>query len=357
MTVEIVCADARKALAAMPAGSVHACITSPPYWGLRDYGLGPDALGLEPTPELYVEHIVQVMREVWRVLRDDGTLWLNLGFKWDGRGNCIDTAHMVRDAVVADGWYFKAPIVWAKRNTMPESVRKRPTSAHEMVFLMAKHSQTRYYYDQDAIREPKAESTVADPRMNENGHRRERGYPGAPSAGGTNLGGPQGGRNKRSVWEIATQPYPGAHFAVFPEKLVEPCILAGTSEWGCCPECGAPWERVVEKGIVPHDAEAKYPVGAGERMGKARDALRARGKNHDNPFEPVKTTGWRPTCDHDDEPVPCTVLDPFAGSGTVGLVAERLGRHSVLIDASEDYCWMARERTAQMGLMEQSPPH
>jgi DNA modification methylase len=374
MTVDIICADACDALGAMPVGSVHACITSPPYWGLRDYGLEPGvwgsecehewgesivskandsnrgdmewttggppgakvkgervsqgafcrrcnawrgSLGLEPTPELYVEHIVQVMREIRRVLRDDGTLWLNLGDSYSSGGrdyrdpgkrlnsdgrlaglekkgtrpptpdglkpkDLVGVPWRVAFALQADGWWLRSDIIWSKPNPMPESVTDRPTRSHEYLFLLSKSA--RYYYDADAIREPKAEATVGDPRTNENGHRRKRGYPGEPSKGGTNLGGPQGGRNRRSVWEIATQPYAKAHFATFPEKLVEPCILAG------CPEGGK-------------------------------------------------------------------VLDPFAGSGTVGLVAERLGRHSVLIDASEDYCRMARERTAQMGLMEQSAPH
>jgi hypothetical protein len=147
------------------------------------------------------------------------------------------------------------------------------------------------------------------------------------------------------VWEIATQPYPKAHFATFPEKLVEPCILAGTSERGCCPECGAPWERVVEAeggtiGRSWHDHEDD-----GARGQRAENAAKG-----GHGYRRVDR-GWRPACDHDGEPVPCRVLDPFAGSGTVGLVAERLGRHSILIEMSADYCKMARERTAQMGLM------
>ena len=632
MTVEIICADARTALAEMPKGSVYCAITSPPYWSLRDYGLEPvvwgepvepcehewgeesyqrrsndggepdrkqetnvgavgqdepvhhafcrrcsawrGSLGLEPTPELYVEHIVQVMRAVRRVLRDDGTLWLNLGDSYaSGKGTCYNPgggdgslgkqrkeagAHplnrgnvsVLRDsglkpkdlvgvpwrvafALQADGWYLRAEIIWAKLNPMPESVRDRPTRSHEQIFLFSKAP--RYYYDAQAVaepsdvtanliqseyealhrlsEEPSAERLLPSSQQGQlfsdlqglhegQGHRMAgdgerppedpRGQPSvspqrerqgsasavgsqptethvhgrlpsqSPGQGGSTESEPisegkdasgallsvpegQGGtgsqdaepdgqgpakpsipqaadvdsgserpdgsgldrhqgeasesvlllpagdtkvddgspaapeqwraarqgehrpslpelqfkeakqasasrpsRNLRSVWTIATQPYPGAHFACFPEKLVEPCILAGTSEWGCCPDCGAPWERVVEKGeLREHPAREGRSVrnvafdgdgysDSGGTLGLTREA---------------ETTGWRPTCDHEAEPVPCRVLDPFSGSGTVGLVAERLGRHSVLIDASEDYCRMARERTAQMGLM------
>lgn len=473
MTVEIICADAREALAAMPDGSVHTCITSPPYWGLRDYGLEPvvwgdaecghewgeesyqrrsndggdpnrkqetnagalgrdepiyhafcrrcsawrGSLGLEPTPELYVEHIVQVMREVRRVLRDDGTLWLNLGDSYAGSQKGIGadgTAYggakqrtnsgsmglpVIKDipglkpkdlvgipwrvafALQADGWWLRSDIVWSKPNPMPESVTDRPTRSHEYLFLLSKSA--RYYYDQDAIQEP-AKNPEDDIRRIEQQHEKNKSAATAERGGlrvrkskmpdgwathkgnhgtihqdGREAGAPTvipAGRNKRSVWEIATQPYAKAHFATFPEKLVEPCILAGTSEWGCCPECGAPWERMVEKGKLVPDAPGYKPRGAEHpRDGFRAVGMTVKGDPHgsaapNHHYERIDK-GWCPTCDHEGEPAPCTVMDPFAGSGTVGLVAERLGRHSVLIDANEDYVKMARERTAQMGLM------
>ena len=265
--------------------------------------MGSDAIGLEPTPELYVEHIVQVMHEVKRVLRDDGTLWLNLGDSYSGSGrgpSSMNSAQEMWNATVpaglkpkdlvgipwrvafalqADGWWLRSDIVWSKPNPMPESVTDRPTRSHEYVFLLSKSA--RYYYDADAIREQTNTMATWEEWVAGDGRK----MPSGNLVEGVNAGfGAKqdsfthpAGRNKRSVWEIATQPYAKAHFATFPEKLVEPCILAG------CPEGGA-------------------------------------------------------------------VLDPFAGSGTVGLVAERLGRHSVLIEANEEYCEMARERTAQMGL-------
>jgi DNA modification methylase len=268
---------------------------------------------------------------------------------------------LVAFALRADGWYLRMDIVWSKPNPMPESVRDRPTRAHEYVFLLAKSA--RYYYDADAIREP-CESGPSDvkkmleSRERIGGIHKDATDPLLKASSLTNIGrkrsvGSPSGRNKRSVWEIATQPYPGAHFAVFPEKLVEPCILAGTSEWGCCPECRAPWERVVEQRLEPTRKAAKtFVVDDRDANADANDQGSNRQKDGHKPgyIRADVTLGWRSTCDHQAEPVPCRVLDPFAGSGTVGLVAERLGRHSVLIDASEDYCEMARERTAQIGL-------
>ena len=452
MTVEIINADARDALAAMPEGSVHACVTSPPYWGLRDYGLEPvvwgdegcehewgeesyqrrsndggdpdrkqetnagavgrdepirhafcrrcnawrGTLGLEPTPDLYVEHIVQVMREVRRVLRDDGTLWLNLGDSYAasrsgpfGENSTLNGSRhsptesrrakeaagrpnsrwrfepwglkpkdlcgipwRVAFALQADGWWLRSDIVWSKPNPMPESVTDRPTRSHEYLFLMTKKA--RYFYDADAIREPQLPQSferVKYATLNKIGKGIRADGASHEKRGTESIELNPAGRNKRSVWEIATQPYPGAHFAVFPEKLVEPCILAGTSERGCCRECGAPWERVVEKGLTAHDGQtaSANPDGTtAKRLALLRQAARERGGEYENESH---TINWRPTCAHEGEPVPCRVMDPFAGSGTVGLVAERLGRHSVLIDASADYCQMARERTAQRGLI------
>ena len=150
-------------------------------------------------------------------------------------------------------------------------------------------------------------------------------------------------RNRRTVWSIATEPWPGAHFAVMPTKLVEPCILAGTSERGCCPVCGAPWKRVVERTVPPDYGRGTNPKMVGRNLGtQQRNASGPPG----NGFGvcPVTTIGWRPTCDHDAEPVPCTVLDPFAGSGTVGVVALRHGRRFVGLDLSRAYCEMARRR-------------
>ncbi|KKL77917.1 hypothetical protein LCGC14_2030070, partial [marine sediment metagenome] len=157
-------------------------------------------------------------------------------------------------------------------------------------------------------------------------------------------------RNRRSVWEIATQPYAKAHFATFPEKLVEPCILAGTSEWGCCPECGAPWERVVDVDYVqPHTRPGNPAIDRSRYEGRHEEGVGYRPEHVLS--RQNRTTGWRPTCAHDGEPVPCTILDPFSGAGTVGLVADRLGRNAILIDQSQEYCEMAQKRVQADGGM------
>lgn len=377
--------DCRAVMAELEPESVHCVVTSPPYWGLRDYGVAGQ-LGLEASPELYVDAMVEVLRAVRRVLRQDGTVWLNLGDSYNNRSRLRDTNEqpglngvvdstwrqdatrgrtrasssagglkekdlvgvpwMVAFALRADGWYLRRDVIWSKPNPMPESVTDRPTTAHEYIFLLSRSE--RYYYDAEAVRE-RAESGPSDLRKMAEGRERigglvkEQDDPLLKASSHTNIGrkrsvggrplkvpsgwnagdshndrigrysggkqrlaaeqstGTHGdrlagfndrwdasedegsapaGRNLRSVWTIATQPYPGAHFATFPETLPERCILAS------CPEGG-------------------------------------------------------------------TVLDPFAGSGTTGRVANRLSRRAVLIDLSLDYLDQAMVRNAQspMGLV------
>jgi DNA modification methylase len=350
--------DARERLRELPAGSVQTCVTSPPYWGLRDYGVSGQ-IGLEPTPDAFVTALVDVFAEVRRVLADDGTCWVNLGDsycnadKWGGEGantgkhtrepdgtpaswkavrrrwasvdgmkakDLVGIPWRVAFALQADGWYLRSDIIWSKPNPMPESVTDRPTKAHEYIFLFSKNE--RYFYDADAIKEPYAESTLRELEEAYTGKGRKD-YEGAgaqnPSdvkrrivesaqknrqlrrdkAGlndwdkrdrkGAQFSGPMplhsigkrdgrheaifapGGRNKRTVWTVATQPYPEAHFATFPEALIEPCILAGSK---------------------PGD----------------------------------------------------TVLDPFNGSGTTGAVAVRHQRNYNGNELNADYITLARKR-------------
>jgi len=374
MSVTIRHGDCREVLNTMPAKSVHTCVTSPPYFGLRDYGTrtwkGGDPecdhkgderyytektaavsssgafsqpgeankerlkngrwreggtcqcgavhhdpqIGLEATPDAFVAEMVAVFREVRRVLRDDGTLWLNLGDSYSGSGkgawnvpderkvnvketyrpnvnpskigntareaaktkyagedrnyglkpkDLIGIPWRVAFALQADGWYLRQDIIWSKPNPMPESVTDRCTKAHEYIFLMSKSA--RYFYDADAVKEPGAEP---DRERNDriggaNGHTVRHSEGGMIGATAT--------RNKRSVWTVTTQPYSEAHFATFPPALIEPCILAG------CPKGG-------------------------------------------------------------------TVLDPFGGAGTTGLVADRLGRNAFLIELNPEYAAMAERR-------------
>lgn len=333
MQIDVIQGDALEVLRTLPDESVHCCVTSPPYWGLRDYGVDGQ-LGLEPTPTEYVVRMIKVFHEVWRVLRHDGTLWLNIGDSYAGGGGFSPSAPTAAKsksgmygitgalkrggikpvgglkpkdlcgipwrlalALQSDGWYLRSDIVWHKSNPMPESVTDRPTKAHEYVFLLAKSE--RYYYDSEAIREkaispPSNKIKMPDgwdtgPGAHGSFHRKgrekgriqvkQRGHP-QPHSGFINRWDAMtkaeqaaNGRNKRDVWVVATEPFPDAHFATFPTKLITPCILAG------CPLGG-------------------------------------------------------------------TVLDPFGGSGTTGVVAERLGRNAILIELNPEYVEMARRRIA-----------
>lgn len=378
--------------------SVQCAVTSPPYYGLRDYGI-PGQLGLEPTPDEYVDNMVAVFREVRRVLRPDGVCWLNLGDSYAGGAKKGDTegakqktnkgatwggndelamhkAHIeglkpkdligipwrVAFALQADGWWLRSEIIWAKPNPMPESVTDRPTKSHEQIFLLTKSA--RYYYDADAVREeyapaslPRALRGVADDNKWSNGepgstaHTMSKGRPNQRKAfekehggGGSGFNGHSGyvdangrllvnpnGRNLRSVWHIATEATPFAHFATFPRKLAETCIKAGTSEKGCCPKCGAAWERVVETTRGSRDDTGRTSSTTEQRMGKT--PVPEKGWESE-----ARTIGWQPACSCSaGEPVPCIVLDPFCGSGTVGLVAQYLGRQFVGLDLSLTY--------------------
>ena len=304
----IIAGDCIEGMRTLPDASVHCCVTSPPYWGLRDYG-HERQIGLESTPDAYVARMVEVFREVRRVLREDGTLWLNLGdsyantgksgegkqgARWEKSGGRTDDCSgtfkyaqpglkpkdlvgipwRVAFALQADGWWLRQDIIWHKPNPMPESVRDRCTKAHEYVFLLTKSE--RYYYDADAVSEVIA--CVRGP-----GNRKPlKGVVEDPKKHATRAGlhkaaerwreeGPPQSRNRRSVWTVTTKPYSGAHFAVMPSGLVEPCIKAG------CPEGG-------------------------------------------------------------------TVLDPFAGSGTTLAVAAEFGRNGIGCELNPEYIVLAEQR-------------
>ena len=240
-------------------------------------------------------------------------------------------------ALQADGWWLRQDIIWHKPNPMPESVRDRCTKAHEYVFLLTKSE--RYFYDAQAVSEA---ATLRDP--GNLGHKYQNGAiygePERNAQSGLASIGPRATRNRRSVWTVTTKPYSGAHFAVMPADLVEPCIKAGTSEQGCCPECGAPWERVVEResGEINAGAKARGRIEAGLASSKTTLSSGTPGHSY--------TTGWRPTCTCGEslEPAPCTVLDPFAGSGTTLAVALRHGRSGVGCELNPEYVRLANER-------------
>jgi len=328
-------------------GVVQCVVTSPPYWGLRAYSgeqerVWPDGwrggLGLEPTPELFIEHMVQVFREVRRVMRDDGVAWVNMGDSFNDK-QLVMMPHRLALALQSDGWWVRSDVVWAKPNPMPESLSGwrweqckvkvtddwqpctgcpkceetdglvlrrgswRPTNSHEYVFMLAKSST--YFSDGEAVREGR-------------------------SLNGDNLA----GRNLRSVWNIATQPFKGAHYATFPTALAQRCVLASTSRHACA-KCGMAWSRKLEKPVAPYkDTRAHgrhVPTGnkkiSGAQLQKWLDA------------NPAKTLGYMPSCQCDADTKPCLVLDPFAGSGTMGQVCRELPhqRDFVGLDLSFDY--------------------
>lgn len=435
----ILVGDALERLRGLAPASVQCVVSSPPYFGLRDYGTGsweggdsacvhrvggqvsdgkaPGAIaagvrpgvdastcrvcgaqrvdqqiGLEPTPERFVAILVDVFREVRRVLRDDGTVWLNLGDSYNTRKVTRPSSHqaglgfesehlatswaqhaeagaarmpiadgglkekdlfgipwMVAFALRADGWYLRSEIVWAKPNPMPESVRDRPTSAHEKLFLLSKRPS--YFYDVDAIREPHTDRSVVpyDPEQHrESGVRNGRGIRDGRASSFAHAGNALG-RNKRNVWEIPSMPFPDAHFATFPPALVEPCVLAGSSPQACA-KCGAPWRRVTERAYEnpggrttngPRSVEHRH-LEHGSAGFKQRLELR------------VQTVGWEPTCEHADGSGRCVVLDPFAGSGTVGVVCEWYGRDFIGVELNPEYAELAERRIATDGALRRS---
>ena len=423
--------DVRETLKGLPDKSIQTICTSPPYFGLRDYSTakweggdpncqhevqhwdGPkqtqgaqsghaaardrlsraqcacgavwidQQIGLEETPEAYVESLVEVFREIRRTLRDDGTIWLNLGDsyandgKWGGStgGKHSTTLHgstgigrsrrhtglkpkdligipwMVAFALRTDGWYLRSDVCWQKKNSMPEPVTDRPTKSHEYIFLLTKSPS--YFYDNEAVKE--RSHTGPAPSWDE---RKEAGAKCGSLASGAGTQRVVHGkglshdlgtgltRNLRSVWTLPTHPYPEAHFATFPPTIPEICIKAGTSEKGRCPTCGAPWKRLIEKEIF----STRHDYGCDrdnikQNQGHGKDGRSGRGNCH----LVVTTAGWQPTCQCPPHtPIPCVVLDPFSGSATTGKVAWDLGRNYIGIDLNPEYLNLAKGRLLEM---------
>ena len=391
MTVRVLVGDCRETLATLPAGSVHCIVTSPPYYGLRDYGEAAQ-IGLEDTPDAYVAEMVGVFRELRRVLRDDGVAWLNLGDSYTGgggyapdapsnqpeaqaarnapmaersgariagrrnrsdvsAGNLLGIPWRVAFALQSDGWTLRDACVWHKPNPMPESVAGtrwegdtlrrgswRHTSAHEMVFMLTRGMG--YFSDQEAVREAGSENVPWSASSN-GGKKQEQlgnnignklGAPAAPS-----------GRNPRNVWSITTRPYSGAHFATMPPDLAERCIKAATSATGVCPACGAQWAPVVERGELAGEAKIQLgPRPAADARGVSASGL---ARTNGRTWREIDVLDHRPTCDCPPaDPIPATVLDPFGGAGTTALVADRLGRDAILCELNADYAELARAR-------------
>lgn len=428
----IVRADARRI--PLADESVQCVVTSPPYWGLRKYKGDQEinwddaaaehgqngaahvageasvgrkvAFGLEPTVDMYVQHTVEILREIRRVLRRDGVVFWNIGdsYQSGSRGTydknrvvngsslqagfenqddvrmapnrlpqyglkpkdlCLIPARVALAAQAdvsvrngrEDSWWVRSLIIWAKPNPMPESVTDRPTDAYEHILMLTKSE--RYFWDAEAVRELAQYGRRSWSNGNANFDYRGS-SDSLPIHQKCRVGesdDPSAGRNLRNVWTFPTQAYSGAHFATFPEEIPRRCILAATSARGACVRCGAPWKRLISREEPPQELRTQHNGpddgmvmgfgSTGSRYGsgqKMQDWLDA---------HPAETVGWQPTCECEKEigrlpeTVPCLILDPFGGSGTTGRVAIELNRRAVLLDlaySAEDYAPLARER-------------
>lgn len=414
----------------LPDNSIHCIITSPPYFGPRNYDLDPviwgdnvhtqsckhdwvyktrtrrindvkpgkkqstnkgslyrdipvpyadcqicgawlGCLGLEPTVELYVSHIVDVCRELRRVLRKDGVFFLNIGDNYANKKipslalkpkDLYGIPWRVALALQADGWWLRCDIIWKKRNAMPESILDRPVREHEYIFMFTKDSHS--FWDHVAVREKgsdklpwggrplgKLNSELAQGRHGKTFIHRAMSREERMKWHGR-------GHNLRSVWDIPTKSFAGEHYASFPTDLAEVCIKAGTSEKGCCPICGSPWQRVLIKIDDRHWTQrrgsgVKWAMGMGHGRGDG---------GHSFVQNMIPTSDWKPSCNcmiensisnpdfgevtshYIPDPIPCTVLDPFFGSGTVGVSSLKLGRNCIGIELGTQYIKMAKDR-------------
>lgn len=402
MTYQLLTGDNRKVLRTLPEKSIHAIICSPPYFNLRAYagdqaleweafdyspmpGVPPisipawrGGLGNEPTIEMFIGHLVLCLRDWWRVLRDDGCCFVNLGDSYNsgssgglggstlgggqsnqaisnrhGRGYidglkpkdlCMVPARFAL-AAQADGWYVRSDIIWAKGvsfladyagSSMPESVQDRPSKSHEYIYLLTK--QPRYFWDNEAVKEPALNRTV----WPEVGKTTQAARRQLMSGGDTKTMDVSTSRSLRSVWVINPQPWPGAHFAVWPASLVEPMIKASTSEHGVCAECGAPWKRVVERKATEYNTKEAIAQ-ALRNQGVQNGGVNKVTLGITHKVQKI-TLGWQPTCACNAAIVPATVLDPFGGSGTTAAAACALGRNAISIDLSSEYIALQEDR-------------
>jgi len=479
--VRIINCNSLKDIKTLPDNSVQMCVTSPPYWGLRDYSLcncaikrssefeasnltggqfdpadkrcrlqprsdclkcggtgkiigTEDQIGLESTPEEYIDKISTVFREIKRILRPDGILWLNLGDSragsggehtdnsgqsgigvkdrgrvgvgigqkkisnlkpkdmigipwrvafalqagyskckicgkelrtdlwpvWEGIRSCPNCKITDYDSLIETekGWYLRQDVIWSKPNAMPESVNDRCTQAHEYIFLLSKSR--KYFYDNEAVKEIAEYDGRKDTRMKGSAKYAD-GFNPVDSFQSIEIVGHERWeknefgeylKNRRSVWTVPTKAYNEAHFATYPEKLVEICVKAGTSEKGCCSICGAPWERVVERmtptsksnyGELNNIAKSKGMLGSG---GRSRSGLDQKSEEEKNAT--YKTVGWKQTCKCQGGKIyQCTVIDPFGGAGTTALVANKLSRNAISLEVNKQYCQIQYDRIAE----------
>ena len=336
----LLCGDVLERMEDIASESIQCCVTSPPYFGLRNYG-ADGQIGLEPSPEAYVAKMVQVFRGVRRVLRKDATLFLNLGDSYLAGKQLGGIPWRVAFALQSDGWILRQDIIWHKPSPMPSSVTDRCTTAHEYIFLLAKSE--RYFYDADSVKEATSTRTFQRDKYTRGGNEKAVGVFSSGFRNDNNepryiTSAPT--RNRRSVWKVSTKPYKGAHFATFPPDLIEPCILAGTSAEGCCSNCRAPLIRQTSKTKLKRSRPNAYTK-------RTHEEGTGNACANDEAGVAVETLGWAPSCNCAAEVIPCAVLDPFAGSGTTLQVARHHGRNGVGIELNPDYIELAKARIMQ----------
>ena len=327
--------DALEIPSRIKENSIHCVVTSPPYWGKVDYLEGETSqLGLDKTPELFIERLVEIFKGVKKVLHSTGVVWLNIGDTYCVPSTKRETVLGMKPgvhaknrigipwrlalALQADGWWLRQDIIWYRRNAPREPVKDRPTTEHEHIFLLTKKSH--YFYDQTAVyQELKAGDRYAGDR------RKMTTESGGMFHGGHNRKAKLAGRNLGSVWDIPTQGRTDSHYAAFPDRLVARCIKAGTSFRGCCATCKAPYVPVIER---------------------------------ENEDVAPKIVDWEPTCKCSAGIEACTVLDPFMGRGTTAMIAERLNRSWIGVDKSSEFCDLIKQNllSRKTGLLPPTEP-
>lgn len=350
----IVKADARHL--PLLSGSVHCVVTSPPFWAMRMYPV-KNAIGHELIFDEHIDNLLRVFRELHRVLREDGSVWMEYGDSWAQRssksygygcstrpGNLQLLPFHVAIALQDDGWYLRSVCIWHKPNAMPESVKNRPPVAHSYVFLLTKQS-SGYFFDIEAERQPPSPKwkPARMPMPAKHSAQQERGAKQNYVSYETPCGPPL-----KTVWSIPVQPSSLPHYAAYPEELVRRCISMSTSTVGVCPICGKQWVRNV-------DYTYGNPRPAVKRLEGDKTYVRCMETRAD---VHARTTSWRPDCDcPTSKPVPATVLDPFAGTGTTLAVARSMGRNAIGLDIVDDYCRIALTRTIKRRVPGKAPQH